>query len=78
MKQEFHPDDTTAITSVSKAELFSQIFANNSTLGDYGLVPPSNYFIPWIEIVRNDVFHALTGLNPRKAYGPDGVPPIIL
>ena len=31
-----------------------------------------------IKILRNDVFHALTGLNPRKAYGPDGVPPIVL
>ena len=30
-----------------------------------------------IKILRNDVFHALAGLNPRKAYGPDGVPPIV-
>ncbi|MPC51801.1 hypothetical protein E2C01_045655 [Portunus trituberculatus] len=33
----FHP----AITSVSKAELFSQTLAKNSTLDDSGLVPPS-------------------------------------
>ena len=25
-----------------------------------------------------DVFHALAGLNPRKAYGSDGVPSIVL
>ena len=25
-----------------------------------------------------DVLHALAGLNPRKAYGPDGLPPIVL
>ncbi|MPD01540.1 hypothetical protein E2C01_097072 [Portunus trituberculatus] len=25
-----------------------------------------------IKIFHNDVFHALVGLNPRKAYGPDG------
>ena len=31
-----------------------------------------------IKILRNDVFHAPAGLNPRKAYGPDGVPPIVL
>ena len=31
-----------------------------------------------IKILRNDVFHALVGLNPRKAYGHDGVPPIVL
>ncbi|MPC54134.1 hypothetical protein E2C01_048041 [Portunus trituberculatus] len=37
----FHPDGTTAISSVSKAEVFSQTFANNSTMDDSGLVPPS-------------------------------------
>ncbi|MPC73671.1 hypothetical protein E2C01_068007 [Portunus trituberculatus] len=31
-----------------------------------------------IKILRNDVFHALAGINPRKAYGPDGVLPIVL
>ncbi|MPC45327.1 Pantothenate kinase 4 [Portunus trituberculatus] len=31
-----------------------------------------------IKILRIDVFHALAGLNPQKAYGPDGVPPIVL
>ncbi|MPC68275.1 hypothetical protein E2C01_062473 [Portunus trituberculatus] len=79
----FHPDGTTAISSASKAELFSQTSANNSTSGDSGLVPPSPlpsdyYFMPSIKVLRNDVFHALTGLNLRKAYGPDGVPPIVL
>ena len=78
----FHADGTTAITSISKAELFAQTFANNSTLDDSGLVPPSippsDYFMLPIKILRNDVFHALAGLNPRKAYGPDGVPPIVL
>ncbi|MPC96982.1 hypothetical protein E2C01_092267 [Portunus trituberculatus] len=67
---------------VSKDELFSQTFAQNSTLDDSGLVPPSpppsDYFMSTIEILRNDVLHALAGLNPRKAYGPDGVPPIVL
>ncbi len=31
-----------------------------------------------IKILKIEVFHALSGLNPRKAYGPDGVPPIVL
>ena len=31
-----------------------------------------------IKIHRNDVFHTLASLTPRKAYGPDGVPPIVL
>ncbi|MPC21595.1 hypothetical protein E2C01_014583 [Portunus trituberculatus] len=34
--------------------------------------------MPSIIILRNDVFHALAGLNPRKIYEPDGVPPIVL
>ena len=35
-----HPDGTAAISSVSKAELFTQTFPDNSTLDDTGLVPP--------------------------------------
>ncbi len=34
--------------------------------------------MPVIKILPNDVFYALSGLNPQKAYGPDGVPPIVL
>ncbi|MPC49000.1 hypothetical protein E2C01_042787 [Portunus trituberculatus] len=78
----FHPDDTTAVSSVSKAELFFQTFANDSTLDDSGLFlpspPPFDYFVSSIKILRNDAFHALSGLNCRKAYGPDGAPPNIL
>ncbi|MPC12862.1 hypothetical protein E2C01_005577 [Portunus trituberculatus] len=56
-------------------------FAKYSTLDDSGLVPPSpppsDYFMSPIKIFRNNVFHALAGLNPRKAYGPNGVPPVV-
>ena len=76
------PDGLTAITSVSKAELFAQTFAANSTLDDSGHFPPtytpSDNFMPIIKILKSEVFFALSGLNPRKAYGPDGVPPIVL
>ena len=34
--------------------------------------------MPNIKILRNDVSHAFAGLNPQKAYGPDGVIPIVL
>ncbi len=34
--------------------------------------------MPVIKILKSEVFYALSGLNPRKAYGPDGVPPIVL
>ena len=67
------PNGTIAISSFSKADLFAQTFADNTTLDDSGLVPPSpppsDYFMLSIKIFRNDVFHALAGLNPRKVYG---------
>ncbi|MPC33155.1 hypothetical protein E2C01_026498 [Portunus trituberculatus] len=34
--------------------------------------------MPSIKVHRNDVFHALAGLNPRKAYGPYRVLRIVL
>ena len=34
--------------------------------------------MPSINILRNGIFHALAGLNPRKAYGPHGVLLIVL
>ena len=77
-----HPDGTPAVSSVSKDELFAQTFADNSTLDDSGLVPPSppgsDYFMPNIKILGIEVSHALAAFNPRRAYGPDGVPPIVL
>ena len=76
------PDCSNAISSISKGELFAQTFSKNSTLDDSGVVPPSpppsDYFMLFNKILRNYVFHALVGLNPRKPYGPDGIPPIVL
>ena len=37
-----------------------------------------DYFMPKVNIFQNDVFHTLSELNPQRAYGPDGVPPIVL
>ena len=34
--------------------------------------------MPKLKILKNDVFRALSGLDSRKAYGPDGIPPIVL
>ena len=64
----------------SKAELFAQTFAINSTLDDTGHIsptPPSDYFIPKIKILHYDVFCVFSGLDSRNAYGPDGVPPVL-
>ena len=36
----FHPDGTTAVSSISKAEVFAQTFPQYSTLDDSGYVPP--------------------------------------
>ena len=77
------PDGSTTVSffSSSKVELFAQTFATNSTLDDTGHIlpipPPSVYFIPKIKILHYDVFHALFGLDSRKTYGPDGVPPVV-
>ncbi|KAL7632739.1 UNVERIFIED_CONTAM: hypothetical protein RMT77_016940 [Armadillidium vulgare] len=75
-------DGTTAVLPSSKAELFAQTFASNSTLDDSGAVPspstPSNSFMPKIVISSKDVTSALSELNTKKAYGPDGIPPLVL
>ncbi len=78
----FHPDGFTAISHISKAELIAQTFAVILMLDDSGLIPltppPSDFTMPIIKITYNDVFYALSGLDSRKAYGPDGVPLIVL
>ena len=35
-------------------------------------------FIPKVIILHYDVFKALSGLDSRMTYGPDGVPPVVL
>ncbi len=77
-----NPDGSTAVSSIFKAELFSQTFCNNSTLDDSGHIspthPPSDSFMPVIRILSNNVFYPLSGVNSQKAYGPNGLPPIVL
>ena len=62
--------------------LFAQTFADNSTLDDSERVPSSPTrsvdLMLNIQILRNDVSQALAGLNPWKAYGPDGDSPTVL
>src|ERR1700755_82831 len=52
-------DGTTAVLPSSKAELFAQTFASNSTLDDSGAIPPpstpSNSFMPNIVIFSKDI-----------------------
>lgn len=75
-------DPPNGITTILKAEIFSQTFAKNCTLHYSGLIPSSlplsRYFMFSIKIFRNDVFHTQAGLNPRMANGPHGVPRTVL
>ena len=76
------PDGSTAVSSFSKAELIAQTFATNSTLDDKAHIPPTpppfDYFILKTKRFHFDVFSALTGLDSRKYYGTDVVPPVVL
>ncbi len=53
----------------------------NSTLDDSGHISPtypsSDYTMPDIKIINNGVFYTLSGPNPQKAYGSDGIPPVV-
>lgn len=46
--------------------------------GHTGISMEIKYIMADIEILRNDVFCAFSGLHPRKGYGCDGVPFVIL
>ena len=76
------PDGSTAVLPSSKAEVFAQTFASNSNLNDSGDIPPtpapSDSFMPVINITYEDTVSALSELDTRKAYGLDGVPPVVL
>src|SRR6201990_778476 len=75
-------DSTAAVLRSSKAELFAQTFASNSNLDNSGPIPPSstpsNSIMPKTRISSKDVISALSELNTKKAYGPDGIPPVAL
>ena len=75
-------DKSKAVSSFYKAELFAQTFAINSILDNIGhispILSPSDYFVPKIKILHNDVFHVLLGLNSRKANGMDRFLPVAL
>ncbi len=75
-------DGTSTVTSISKAELFAETFSANSFLDNLGHIlpthPHSDSTLPVMRILNNDVFSALSGLNPQKVCGPVGVPPYVL
>ncbi len=42
------------------------------------LIPPFDSTLPVIRVLNDDVSYDPSALIPQKAYGPDGVPPIVL
>ena len=58
------------------------VFSFNSTLDDTGStsssLTPSNHTLRPIYISFKDVVFALSELDTRKAYGHDGIPPVVL
>ncbi len=68
---------------MDKANIFVNKFASNSNVDSVGMPPPlpadlSEPRMPPFFLSVGDVQRALALLDPRKAYGPDGVPPIVL
>ncbi len=65
-----NPDGSTAVTSISKTELFTQTFSADSTLDNSWHSPPphtpTNSTLLVIRILNNDVFYTLSDLNPQK------------
>lgn len=75
-------DGSLASTPKEKADLFAQMFSNNSVLDPQNAVPPT---IPPVESSMAEikfrvraVRRALEQLDCKKAVGLDGIPPIVL
>lgn len=73
-----NPHGTTAVTSTFKVEFFAQVFSKYCTLDSRQIpltLPYSNWTIDGSMILKHNVLYALSGQNPRKAYGPNRAPP---
>ena len=79
----FRPDGSVASSPGDKAAIFLENFASNSSLDDTGVPPPvilplTEPILPSFFLSVRDVLRALELLDVRKAYGPDGIPPVVL
>ncbi|KAG0710716.1 hypothetical protein GWK47_022230 [Chionoecetes opilio] len=62
-----HPDGSTAVSSISKAELFAQTFAENSTLVDEGESPSAS-----TQLSKSSVLGSVQSLDSNKfTFTPD-------
>ncbi|CAG4935143.1 unnamed protein product [Colias eurytheme] len=70
------PDGALAHSAREKADLFANLFANNSRLDDGNKVPPSlphcGLSMPEFRITQKEVIKCLRSLDVNKASGPDG------
>lgn len=78
----FIPECNMAIILPAKADLFSQIFAYNSTLDNSGSIPlsplPTVSFMFPIKISSKYALSALSGLDTHKVHGSDRISPVVL
>ncbi len=76
-----NPDGSTALLSLKLNSFLkhSVITPPWTILGIFLLlISPSGSFMLVIKILPHEIFYALSGFNPKKAYRHDGVPPIVL
>jgi len=79
----FHSDGTVASSPLEKANIFAHKFASNSSVDDSGIPHPQAFpltepTLPSFFLSTGTVQRALALLDVGKAYGPDGVPPLVL
>ena len=76
------PDGSLAHTAEEKADLFANLFAENSRIDSAGKVPPylpeCEVAMPEIRIRQVEVRKSLRNLDVNKASGPDGIPAVVL
>lgn len=77
-----HLDGSSAVDSFDKANIFADTFAANSTISNCNspslipTVPDSK--MSCFKISTRSVRRLMQALNPRKATGPDDIPPIVM
>ena len=70
-----------ASTPTNKATLFADLFSQNSTINTNipnPKIEQLHHPMPPLHIYYNIVRDALLALDTKKAYGSDGIPPIVL
>ncbi len=72
------PDDTTTVSSVSKAALFFQTFSNSTTLDDSGHIPQLISTLNILCLLLRFLLMTFSTPSLALTLRPDGVPPIVV